>query len=297
MLTLFYNFVILFPEKQKGVFCVGFYDTIGGSQVKCFKYPTLKVDDKTIDIGAECGSFQFFSRGSEVPYRTCYYDFGENFMIFDIRRTFWGENFEGLVHIIENGRYVASEHYTKLSDRYQIYMVIDNYGKPLKIKTKDDFIRIIEEEVSSSKEFAKRTKNYLIQMAAIPMTNFLYIKEEMKKNGWTQEFVLEQIEKNDSARAMAYEDTIEPFLTKWYDYKKQADVYGGIPIGILYSTYHQHPTQYDWNNIINKFQDAAKNEQTTLELQVKNYLKWAEQHCVKTDDDFYQLFPFVGGDL
>lgn len=276
---------------------MGFYDTIGGSQVKCFKYPTLRVDDKTIDIGAECGNFHFFTQGSEIPCKTYYYDLGQNFMIFDIRRTFWGENFEGLVHIIENGRYVASEHYTKLSDRHPIHLVIDNYGKPLKIKTKDDFLKIVEDEVSSSKEFVEATKKYMIQMAAIPMTNFLYIKEEMKKNGWTKEFVLEQIEKNDSARAMAYEDTIEPFLTRWYDYKKQADVYGGIPIGMLYDIYRQNQTQYDWCNIINKFQDAAKNEGTTLELQVDNYLKWAKQHLIKINNDFYELFPVAGGDI
>ena len=275
---------------------MGFYDTIGGSQVKCFKYPTFRVDDKTIDIGAECGNFQFFKRGDMVPYRTRYYNLGENFMIFDIRRTFWGDNFEGLVHIVENGRYVTSEHYTKLSDRHPIYLVIDNYGKPLNIKTKDDFLKIIEEEIASSAAFVNATKNYLVQMGAIPITNFLYIKEEMQKHGWTKEFVLEQIEKNDSARAMAYEDAIEPFIKKWYDRKTELDIYGGVPVGIIYDVYKNNIEQYDWVGIVSKLEESAKQDNTSLKEQIDIYITWAKNHLIKIEDDFYNLFPCAKGE-
>lgn len=273
---------------------MGFYDTIGEYQVKCFKHPILRVDDKTIDIGAECGAFKFFRHGDEVPYRTPYCNLGENFMIFDIRRTFWGDNFEGFVHIIENGRYVTSEHYTQLSDSHPIYLVIDNYGSPLSIKTKEDFLRIIEEEVASAKAYMEATKTYMIQLGGIPLTNVCRIREQMQQNGWTEEFVLQQIELNDAARLMAYADTIEPFRKKWYDAKKYSEIYGGVPIGLIYDLYKKNPDKYDWPNIVVKLEEDAIANNTSLKVQIERYLIWAESQLIKIDDDFHALFPAKG---
>ena len=273
---------------------MGFFDNLEEHQVKCFSYPYLNITKNTIDIGTECGAWNYFKRGMEVPYRTNHYDFGENFMIFDIRRTFWGKSFMGLVHVIENGRYIDSVHYLKLTDNHPIYLVIDQYGKPLKIKTKEDFKTIIEEEVQSAKKYEELRKMYLIQMAGIPLmtiTTSSELRKLQKENGWSDEFLKEQIQKNDSARAMAYEDAIEPFLKKWYDIKLMNQIYSNSTIGVLYEVYLQKKNDYEWEKIIDKFRYAAEQENTTIETHVEQYLNWAKEHRIKIKSEFYELFP------
>ena len=278
---------------------MGYFDNLEEHQVKCFSYPYLKITETTIDIGTNCGNWQCFKRGENVPYRTNYYDFGESFMVFDIRKTFWGKSFTGLVHIIENGRYVESIHYAELNENHPIYLVLDQYGKPLSIKDKSDFAKIIEEEVESAKKYEELTKTYLIQLAGIPLINLHTSKDLRKfqqKNNWSDEVLMEQIQKNDSARAMAYEDAIEPFLKKWFDLKKYHQIYNSSPIGVLYEIYLKEKDNYDWKHIVSRFEYAAEEEKTSIDVHIKQYLEWAEEHRIKIKSEFYELFPQKGDD-
>ena len=300
MLTLLTNFVILATRKRKGANRMSFYDTLGFSQVKCFSYPDLIITDETIDLVRHCGAFAFFSKGDMVPHRTLFYDFGENFMVFDYRKNFWGKKFEGYVHIIENGRYVGSQHYLKLKNNHPIHLVVDNNGMPLNIKDKKDFEKIVEDDVKTSKKYEDARAKYLIQMGGFPLTGITTSSELralQKEKGWTDEFLMLQFEKNDAARELAYEDAIEPFLLKWCDYKTQMNMYGGMPIGILYDLFRKNPTKYEWEKIIEKFEEAAIQEETTLKKQIEHYLAWAKQHLVKIEDDFYTLFPSAKGEV
>ena len=276
-----------------------FFDNLEEHQVKCFSYPYLRVTKDTIDIGTNCGAWKYFKKGEEVPYRTNYYDFGENFMVFDIRKTFWGSSFTGLVHIVENGRYVDSMHYSALTENHPIYLVVDQYGKPLKIKTKTDFEQVINDEVDSAKKFEEFKKMYLIQMAAIPLTGICSSSDLRKlqaEKGWSDKFVIEQIQKNDSARAMAYEDAIEPFWKKWYDSKKMQQICSNSPIAILYEVYLKEKSTYEWEKIVARFEYTAEQENTSLDIQIRLYLDWAEEHRIKIKPDFYELFPKKGAD-
>jgi hypothetical protein len=163
--------------------------------------------------------------------------------------------------------------------------------------TKEDFEKILNEETDSSKKYEELRNTYLIQMVAIPLNTLMSYKELknlQKEKGWTDQYLMEQIQKNDTARAMAYEDAIEPFLKKWFDVKKINQIYCNSPIAILYEVYLTRKEEYEWDKIVNRFQYTAEQENTTMEQQIQLYLNWMEEHRIKIRPEFYELFSLRG---
>lgn len=149
---------------------MGMYDYINGNQIKCFYTPLFYVCDILEDnyINHSGGSLTGFNTGCKVPFKTMYYNYSKDFIIYDYR----ADNF---VHIIKDGMVYETILLDKLSDEYISYICIDYFGNKLNIKTKDDMFviknefkdlfenkrkisRKIKENPSMRKEYIKEMK-------------------------------------------------------------------------------------------------------------------------------------------
>ena len=78
---------------------MGLYNYLGNNQVKCFTIPNMIINSNgNLEIYCLEGKFIGYKRGSKVPYKTLYYNYGENFLIFDYRGVIYDEI--PLIHII-----------------------------------------------------------------------------------------------------------------------------------------------------------------------------------------------------
>lgn len=131
---------------------MGLYDELGYEQVKCFPDAVVKFSQKWDSEDKEeilesytlGGRLKYIRRGQKVPYKTLYYNYGTDFMIFDYRNMYNEDGFIP-VHIIRNGRYFRTVDYRYIPSRYKIGLVINKYGDILKIYTKSDFIQLVQE--------------------------------------------------------------------------------------------------------------------------------------------------------
>ena len=87
---------------------MGMYDTINDEQVKIFAicYPLLEENGDVV-LGANGGNLRYFDKGDEVPYKTLYYNIGENFDIFDMP-IIPNDEQKTIVHQIRNGKNIGS---------------------------------------------------------------------------------------------------------------------------------------------------------------------------------------------
>lgn len=117
------------------------YDTLNGNQVKLFKVPFLIETDGSYEIQEGLGSFYFFSNGDEVPFRTPYYDYTENFVIFD----YMSKN--NPIHIIKNGKLFKSLSLKEMAS-FQFddcFKVFGNYGERVSISCYEDMLSVIDD--------------------------------------------------------------------------------------------------------------------------------------------------------
>lgn len=124
---------------------MGMYDIIHGEQVKCFYTPCLSHDMDVkwglppvdrLDLWGSTGNLITYHFMDKVPYKTMWYDYTKNFMIFDPEYLGGGD----LIHVVKGGRYIHSfskDHLNTII--FPITVVIDYYGNPLNIKEKSDF--------------------------------------------------------------------------------------------------------------------------------------------------------------
>ena len=262
---------------------MGMYDYLGEEQVKCFPVASLCVNENEINIRTITGALRGYKVLDLVPHRTRYYDYGENFLIFDYRKSFWQNEFTGLVHIIENGRYKGSKHYSSLNPDYNIELVIDNYGVPLNIKKVSDFAKILQDEELNTKVYFELLKMYMIRLSAIPIKTKEDI-QSLREKGWTDDMIKENLTKESTAMQCAHDDSWGLFFEKWTNISLIANIFGGNPIGVLYDCYLRDKHNYDWAGIVKKLEEEAQKEKTSLKAQIDAYLNWTQEHKIRIDE-------------
>ena len=144
---------------------MGMYDNFGPTQVKCFFVPHVfwsrergKIFNEGLDVSYSGGSLLSFKQGKEVPYKTPYYCYGENFMIYDFRT--WNDSLPEDVIVIEDGKWSFSAPYSskKIKDKISTgkFIVVDKYGDRINITEPEDFENIYQEFRQSEKEYDSR---------------------------------------------------------------------------------------------------------------------------------------------
>ena len=138
---------------------MGLYNYLGNNQVKCFTIPNMIINSNgNLEIYGLEGKFIEYKRGSKVPYKTLYYNYGENFLIFDYRGVIYDEI--PLIHIIKNGKYSKTVEYQKLNEEDFINKVIDKFGNSINIKEYSDISTFIEDYKLRDKNSITLTKKY-----------------------------------------------------------------------------------------------------------------------------------------
>ena len=147
-LFLYYN-IIKKVNFIKGGIQMGMYDYLGGEQVKIFYVPIF-VEKDYIDqkptIYHSGGSLRSFKKGEELPLKTLYYKYPQNFIIYDPR---WSLNDVKKAHleheisanlwVIKNGtlQNLKWSKYVNVNDLGE--SVYDYYGRELNINKITDF--------------------------------------------------------------------------------------------------------------------------------------------------------------
>ena len=118
---------------------INMMDTLNGDNIQCFFVPiNLHKDNLKIQYKVTRRKFDFEQK---LPYKSCAYDYSDNFIIFDYERNDFEFN-SPWVHVIENGVCTYYAPIDALEDSYPIVLVINKYGIPLKVKTVDDFKKL-----------------------------------------------------------------------------------------------------------------------------------------------------------
>lgn len=81
---------------------MGMYDMINGEQVKCFSWVSL-YNNK---IEYHGGDLKGYSIGDEVPYKKPHYNYGKNFIIFDLNKHGTSFNYNYIIHVIVDGKVI-----------------------------------------------------------------------------------------------------------------------------------------------------------------------------------------------
>lgn len=201
---------------------MGMYDNLKEYQVKCFPISNILIEDD-VDFKLQnyyiSGELRWFNRGHLVPYKTLYYNYGLDFMIFHYQDIFY--NIMDIpIHIIKDGIYRKSVLYSKLSNRYSIFPVIDNAGSLLNIETVGDFKDLLGE----AQYYMKKYHDYLGDFSIVE-----YFKTDEFKNKSSKEMV-DICNRYDDFSSECYNKSLKIFNENW---KSSKELYSNIVGQIL----------------------------------------------------------------
>lgn len=230
------------------------YDYINDEQVKCFYTPIFH------DIDNDCfslmnGNLLSFRNNVEVPYKTYYYDYGQNFIILSLDET----DCSSLFHVIKNGKVFKTVKNINDINKYinNNEKIIDNFGYILNIKTIEDFNNYKKEkkEFEILREFTFKNINTLYKESLVTFhglgvldKNSKIYKEKTKnlENIYTKM----DIEKEEIKKE--FRNVSSSFYNKWYNnIFKEEQIFGFF---------------------INEFAFADKNEYETIKVKFLKFL-------------------------
>lgn len=122
---------------------MGMYDTINDEQVKCF--PWVSLYDGRINYHG--GDLKYYGTGDEVPYKKPHYNYGKNFIIFDLNRypESYCCDYDYILHIIVDGK-VKDTFTDNIGEiDWSVNKVVVGYaGELLNINSSDDVLNYIK---------------------------------------------------------------------------------------------------------------------------------------------------------
>ena len=271
---------------------MGLYDYLGDSQVKCFTRAGVGIKpDKNngfeLILSALGGKLKYYSRGSLVPYKTTFYNYGKDFMVFDYRTFNYDEGInhdELMVHIIRNGHYFRSVRYDRMPSRYKIGLVLDNYGEVVNIKTHNDFKEIVYDWRYQHKRYDELCEFYRKEVGIPDILSISF--DKIKELNLSQEELKDILDKNSECMDKASAESLNCFSETWYKGTKEIDdeMNKGWPFGALYyALENQNISEYDKYWIARLFEKEIENKGQSLILELKDYLDWCSKNEIKVD--------------
>lgn len=265
---------------------MGLYDYLGDSQVKCFTRAGVGIKpDKNngfeLILSALGGKLKYYNRGSLVPYKTTFYNYGKDFTVFDYRTFNYDEDInhdELMVHIIRNGHYFRSVRYDRMPSRYKIGLVLDNYGEVVNIKTHNDFKEIVYDWRYSHILYEELQEKYREEMGIPNMLRFNRLDLEK----YSKEEINEMFEKHRECMDKASEEALKPFSDTWYAGTEgiNKEMNKGWPFGALYDALeNMQISEYDKYWIARLFVEQIEKEGHSLMFDLGEYFNW----CIEND--------------
>lgn len=268
---------------------MGMYDYLGEEQVKCFGVPTVGIrpKDDGFQLFTHCmgGNLRYYHKGSTVPYKTPFYNYGKDFMVFDYRTFNYGEPIiddELRVHIIKNGRYFRTVRYDRVPSRYKIGLVLDNYGEVVNIKTHNDFKEIVYAWRYSHILYDELQEKYREEMGIPNMLRFNRLDLEK----YSKEEINEMFEKQRKCMDKASEEALKPFSDTWYAGTEgiNKEMNKGWPFGALYDALENlRISEYDKYWIARLFVEQIEKEGHSLMFDLGEYFNWCIENGIVVD--------------
>ena len=278
---------------------MGMYDYLGEEQVKCFGVPTVGVTpngENNFNLFIHCmgGNLRYYHRGSSVPYKTPFYNYGKDFMVFDCRTFNYDEPIvddELWVHIIKNGRYFRSVRYDRVPSRYKIGLVLNNYGEVVNIKTHNDFKEIVYGWRYSQVKYKELSEKYREEMGIPDMLkmNVNTIKEMNLSKEELNDLFDQYSKCQDKARA----ESLDLFREIWYKgtEEKDAELNKGWPFGALYNALEtMHISEYDKYWIARLFVEQIERDGHSLMFDLGEYFNWCIENRIEVDRLKFMMF-------
>lgn len=247
---------------------MGLYNYLGGHQVKCFTIPNIIItSDNKLDIYGLEGDFTYYKKGSKVPYKTLYYNYGENFLIFDYRGLYLEET--PIIHIIKDGKYLRTVEYLKLKEEFFVNKVIDIYGNIINIEKYSDITNFIEELKNREIQDELLRKKYSEELCVVG-----YSMQDLRESKISSEKFMEDLEKRKVISDRITKELYTPFNNKWFI--KEDDQIIGYILQLLKDG-HNIKKYYD--KLLEFFKE---NELNYLEM-IKNYEVWVKENNIEVD--------------
>jgi hypothetical protein len=246
---------------------MGLYSYLGGNQVKCFSIPNMIINSNgDLEIYGLEGDFTGYKKGSKVPYKTLYYNYGENFLILDYRGVVFGEI--PLIHIIKNGKYFKTVEYQKLTEKDFINKVIDKYGNSININEYSDISNFIEDyklrDANSTILTDKYNKELDIKCYSI---------SDLREKKVSSEQLIKDLDKRKIVLDKVTKEVYIPFSNKWFIEENEEQIIGYI--------------LYCYDNLGNKEEYFCKLSEYFNKLNysemVEKYLDWANSNNIEVD--------------
>lgn len=256
----------------KGIGENNYYDLLGGNLVQCF--PISKITycegnlENPVELWQSSGHLRSFNIGDTVPWRTLYYNYGPNFMIFDYEGKELRKS-EVLVHIIQDGKYLKSVKYMNIPNEVSIGLVLDVKGNVLNIKSREDFKTILSEYCSVQKQYINLCKKYGCIENPLDTGCVNGQKISMDK-------LLEAYKKYISLMEKAKNESIGLFESEWLNpLEKYLNIFDNTYIGsFLAAIFKGYKTNGDIYLSTNLYYDMKYKDKVAFESDLDNYLSW-----------------------
>ncbi len=264
---------------------MGMYDYLGGEQVKIFYVPIFVekdcIDQKPTTYHSG-GSLRSFKKGEELPLKTLYYKYPQNFIIYDPR---WSLNDVKKAHleheisanlwVIKNGtlQNLKWSKYVNVNDLGE--SVYDYYGRELNINKITDFEQM---KIEMEQTYADCKK---LELELFPKGVAQTIKENIK-----------EYEEKEPKLIEIREATLGVFNKKWYkeDKYKLEKQFGEYLECLFFLTQRRndevlktpegqiiYDAQQDYLDCKNAFKELIKSNEGISE----KYINWLEIENMK----------------
>jgi hypothetical protein len=263
---------------------MGMYDYLGtdGEQVKCFYVPIFQVDEQTgkSSFGSSGGMLKGYNK--EVPFKTFYYNYGKNFIVFDYQLRLYDYP---IVHVIQNGEYFGTFEYDKVPDDITFDKAIDEYGDELNIRTIDDILWFIEtwDDMRTTQEIleAKYCKK-----AGVPLKI-----PSFKEFNMSPEKHLEYMRLRKNIQTRVQKKTSIPFHAKWYESDSEVPyMLGGILCLSKASPFNEYSLKDSDISILCR--DAIEYlREKGIDNPIDEYIEWAKENDIElTENEIREFF-------
>lgn len=260
---------------------MGLYNYLGAYQVKCFYLANVIVDSlDNLSLYTIGGTLRQFEVGDEVPYKTLYYNYGKDFLIFDTRGISLDDPV--VIHIIKDGKFFDTVEYSRLSEDYFVPNVIDVYGEKLNIQKYEEILDYYNAVCKREKDYRELTEKYDKEFNV----NKSFYQDYRAKVIEKEEFY-EELEKAKKVSDRVHNEVNVPFNKRWrFDDFICNDIGDGVIIGHLLDCYiNLDKTVYEWNCIFDKFLEFIKKEGYKYETLVDSYRIWCKNNDISVIED------------
>lgn len=277
---------------------MGLYDELEDIQVKCFSELSMtpkNMKDK-LDIGFVGGCLRYFSVGDVVPYKTPYYCYGKDFIVFDFRcfKLLYSEeknkNIEDYIvlSVIQDGKFVGNFSYIEYEQKFgdkEMPLVIDHYGRPSNVCTLGDF-----KEICCQWLYYQRLYSQLQDLKCINFgipTKLLRVEDYNADTNNKIDY-MDYLALHNRAVDEAFKESLNKFNDLWFKSKSERDK--EINYGEFWGSIYTYLTglyciEFDKYVLCHAINIELKKREETFSESYNSYLDWCRKNDIHIDEN------------